>query len=144
MPEPTTTLEQELLRRINEVRAAGHPCDGTEPRSTGLQALLRNPALTRTAQLYSAEIAASGVFSHEDLRGRRPGTRARDSGYTGRQVVENLAWGQASPEDVINAWLGSRSHCEAIMSQFHVEAGVGYSLGSAGKPIWVFVAGAGE
>jgi uncharacterized protein YkwD len=135
--------EEELFARINAARASGASCPGAKGAPVALPPLRRNEALTRAARAYGAEIAKTGVFSHESLEGRRPGSRALRAGYAGRDVVENLAWGQSEPAAVVSAWLNSPSHCAALLSTHHVEAGVGYARGSESKPIWAFLAGAG-
>jgi uncharacterized protein YkwD len=133
--------ENELLGRINEVRARGASCPGWARPATSLPPFRRSETLARAAKAYSAEIAKTGVFSHESLEGLRPGSRAARAGYTGRDVVENLAWGQLEPEQVVAAWLASPSHCQALLSAERGEAGVGFASGSEDKPIWVFLAG---
>ena len=133
--------ENNLLASINEVRARGASCPGWGRPRTSLPPLRRSETLARAAQAYSAEIANTGVFSHESLEGRRPGSRAARAGYTGRDVVENLAWGQQEPAEVVAAWLASPSHCQALLSGERGEAGVGFARGSEDKPIWVFLAG---
>lgn len=137
----TSKLESSLLAHINEVRARGASCPGSEQAATSLPPLRRSETLARAAQAYSAEIARTGLFSHESLQGLRPGSRAARAGYTGRDVVEDLAWGQPEPAEVVADWLASPAHCRALVSRERAEAGVGFTRGSEGKPIWVFLAG---
>ncbi len=81
-------------------------------------------ALQRAAQRHSADMADNLFFSHSGSDGSSPGTRVSDSGYTYRQVAENIAAGQPSIHEVQAGWLGSPGHCSAIMEPAFTDIGI--------------------
>jgi uncharacterized protein YkwD len=49
--------------------------------------------------------------------------RAQALGYTGDYVGENIAEGYSSVEQVVNAWINSPDHCQAMMDTLYKEIG---------------------
>jgi uncharacterized protein YkwD len=43
---------------------------------------------------------------------------------------ENIAWGQTSPAEVMEAWIDSDGHCSNVMNPNYTLIGVGYYPGS--------------
>ena len=68
----------------------------------------------------------------------RPAERATRAGYRWRVVGENIASGQATPEQVVEEWIGSAHHCANLMSPDFTEMGVGFAANStsAGGIYW--------
>ena len=100
--------------------------------------------LMTSAQKYSDAMMAQGFFGHISPSGETLQNRMENSGYYNpaleklcacvrRYVVgENIARGQKTAEEVMDAWMKSPSHRDAIMNPSFTEIGIGVSAG-----IWV-------
>ena len=55
---------------------------------------------------------------------------------TGRGAGENIAWGQRSPEEVMNGWMNSSGHRANILNPNFKNIGVAYYVGSNGRTYW--------
>jgi uncharacterized protein YkwD len=89
----------------------------------GLSALKTAPLLNEMAGVRAAETVQS--FGHPRPDGRSCFTIYDDYGVKYRAVAENIACGQRSPEEVVNAWLNSSGHRANIMSSAYNYIGVG-------------------
>ena len=89
----------------------------------GLPALAKSDALCAASQARSAELVR--VFSHDRPDGRSCFTIFNEMGIGYNAAAENIAAGQRSPEDVVNAWLNSPGHRRNIMSAAYTKIGVG-------------------
>lgn len=78
--------------------------------------------LNHYAQIRAKEITKK--FSHTRPDGRSCFTVVPKYGY--RILGENLAGGQRSPEEVVEAWMNSPGHRANIMNPNFEELGVGY------------------
>jgi uncharacterized protein YkwD len=122
-------FESQVLGLINQRRAAGATCGGTvEP---PVAALAMDESLRQAARLHSADMATNGYLAHTSLDGRKFAERMRDAGYMGPPPLdENIAAGQPTPRDAVEAWMASASHCRTIMSADFKVSGVGYAYRS--------------
>ncbi len=107
------SAEQELIRLINEFRAAN-----------GRQPLKPSPNLSRAAAWMSEDMVANGYFSHTDSLGRSPFQRVRDCGYASSGAGENLAMA-GSASTAFNLWLNSSGHRANMLNSMWVVIGVG-------------------
>lgn len=95
--------------------------------SNGLPALEINAFLNRAAMAHSRDMLARDFFAHINPDGGDPGDRATAAGYRWTQILENIAVGQRTPRDVVNAWIRSTDgHREAMLDPAVTELGVGY------------------
>jgi uncharacterized protein YkwD len=115
-------FKQEMMHRINQVRAAGRVCGGTV--RAAVAAVSWNAKLLTAASRHSTDMADKNFFSHSGSDGSSGGQRITNAGYTWRMWAENIAAGQMSVDQVMQAWLVSPSHCDAIMNGVAVEVGV--------------------
>lgn len=118
--EPARPAEGDWRRRVlqlvNQFRAAN-----------GLPALKPNAFLDRAAMAHSRDMLARDFFSHINPDGVGPGERARAAGYRWTRILENIAVGQRTPREVVNAWVASKDgHREAMLDPAVTELGVGY------------------
>jgi len=118
-------FEEEVLRLTNEARAEGADC-GAEGTFGAADPLTMSPILRCSARLHSMDMGEQGYFAHDSQDGRSPFDRMADAGYMGRQMGENIAKGQQTPEEVVNGWIDSDGHCANIMNPGYTEIGVGY------------------
>ena len=109
----------EVLRLVNIERA-----------NVGVAPLVLDEALCNAANMRAIEMDCTGVFGH-----KRPNDHSCFEVYDICNVEwqnacgENIAAGQATPEEVMNSWLGSAGHKANILSPEYTKMGLGYSVG---------------
>lgn len=113
---PEETVHPYVLRiveLVNEERAA-----------VGLNPVTLDTSASEGALVRAKEIVKS--FSHTRPDGRSFSTALTEQGITYRTAGENIAWGQRSPEQVMDAWMNSSGHRANILNQSFTRIGVGY------------------
>lgn len=108
----------ELLSRIN-----------AERRRARRQPLSLNERLDVAAQLHADDMLARSYFAHRGPDGKTVRERARLAGYEWSAIGENLAEGQQSVDEVVEAWMRSPGHRENILDRKYTETGFGLALG---------------
>gem|GEM_PF-358350 len=103
---------QEVAEIVNRERAAN-----------GLSPLTFSARLSAPAQVRAAEIQS--VFSHTRPDGRSCFTALDDAGIRYTYAGENIAYGQRSPEAVMDAWMHSDGHRANILNTRVTYIGVG-------------------
>jgi uncharacterized protein YkwD len=98
--------------------------------SHGCPALAANPILMRTAQAHSADMATHDFVGHNSSSGATIGDRIKAAGYAYSTFAENIAWGQTSPEQVVDMWFNESppndAHRKNILNCALHDIGVGY------------------
>jgi hypothetical protein len=100
-------------------------------KSSALQQVKPNPALTAAARAFAAYLARAGKFSHE-ADGRTPEKRAEAHGYRYCLVAENLALNLDSrgfearrlAQEVVEGWKSSPGHRANLLLADATEIGV--------------------
>ncbi|WP_318210477.1 CAP domain-containing protein [Streptomyces sp. SJL17-1] len=111
-----------------------------ERAKAGCGPLSANATLTEAAQGHSDDMAARDFFDHTNPDGAGPGERVTAAGYPWSTYGENIAMGQSTPEQVMEAWMNSPGHRANILNCDFKEIGVG--IHSQGGPYWTQVFGA--
>ena len=124
-PPALRTWEEDVVRLVNEARAAGADCD-----SQGVFAptgpLTMNASLRCAARKHSQDMNNRNFFDHVNPDGEDPFDRIAQAGYGSyNQAGENIAGGSDSPEATVAGWLESDGHCGNLMSPGYTEIGVG-------------------
>lgn len=101
----------------------------------GLAPLTLEADITDAAMVRAKEIQAS--FSHTRPNGSSFATALKEAGVSYRSAGENIAWGQKTPEIVVDAWMNSSGHRANIMNPNYSRIGVGYLTNASGTPYWV-------
>ncbi|GGR77618.1 CAP domain-containing protein [Deinococcus sedimenti] len=115
----SAAFDSEVLRLTNQARAQGWNCDTKRPGGPGLPPLKGHLTLDVAAEAQSAGMALYGYFDHTStLDGSSPMRRVQAAGMTPTSVAENIAAGQQTPKEVVDAWLRSPGHCRNIMGDF--------------------------
>ena len=104
-----------------------------ERAKVGLPALTMSEDLNRAAQIRAKEIVQS--FSHTRPNGSSFSSVLKENGISYRGAGENIAWGQRTPEAVVNAWMNSAGHRANILNKNYTTIGVGYYLDGT-TPYW--------
>jgi len=112
-----------VLKLVNQQRAAN-----------GLSALTMDSALVDGAMLRAAECKVS--FSHTRPNGTSCFTALAEAGINYRGAGENIAYGQRSPEEVMNGWMNSSGHRANILNANFTTIGVGYYQAANGVKYW--------
>lgn len=124
------TFETQVLDLVNQARAAGANCHSAG--TFGPQAPLAiDPRLVCLARGFAQEMQVDNFFDHTDPNGVGPFDRMANAGITFSSAGENIAEGQTTPQEVVQAWLNSDGHCANIMGTYTV-TGIGFF-----KNFWV-------
>lgn len=115
---------EQVVKLVNEERA-----------KAGLSALTMDTNLTAAANTRAKEIKE--LFSHTRPDGSSFSTVLKEQGVTFRGSGENIAWGQKTPEQVMNAWMNSTGHRANILNENFKNIGVGYYQDENGVNHWV-------
>ena len=86
------------------------------------------------AQIRAKEIETS--FSHTRPDGSSFSTALTQQGVTYRGSGENIAWGQKTPEQVMNGWMNSDGHRANILNKNYTTIGVGLYQNASGTNYW--------
>lgn len=105
----------------------------TERRKNGLPELRVLPVLQNAAQKRADEITQE--FAHTRPDGSSCFTVLEEYGLKYYYVGENIAAGQTSPENVMNAWMNSEGHRNNILHTEFMYIGVGVTLKN-GRLYW--------
>lgn len=94
-----------------------------EREANGLPLLRYSETLSEAADIRAEEIQT--YFSHTRPDGRSCFTAVTDMGIRYRYIGENIAYGQRSPEEVMNGWMNSSGHRANILSNNVEYIGIG-------------------
>ncbi|MBR3094420.1 MAG: SafA/ExsA family spore coat assembly protein [Clostridia bacterium] len=108
--------EEEVIRLVNEVRE-----------KNGLKPLTKNWELCRVARYKSQDMVENHYFSHTSPTYGSPFQMMKDFGLAYRTAGENIAFGQRTPQEVMNAWMNSDGHRANILNPSFTQIGVGYA-----------------
>ena len=112
-PAQSGDFAEQVFVLVNQIRA-----------EYGLPAYEKLDALTNAAVIRAKEI--SGHYGHTRPDGRNSYSVIYDVGLDYSATGENIAAGQRTPQEVVNAWMGSTmGHREAILSSEYRYLGVG-------------------
>ena len=108
-------FEKEVVRLVNEQRTRN-----------GLKPLTENWELSRVARYKSQDMVDRRYFSHTSPTYGTPFQMIKSFGLTFRTSGENIAYGQRTPQAVVNAWMNSSGHRANILNASYTQIGVGY------------------
>ncbi len=113
----------EVVKLVNEERAA-----------YGLSALSQDAGIQAAAQIRSYEQVE--LFSHTRPNGSSCFTVLSENGISYRGAGENIAYGQKTPAQVVEAWMNSSGHRANILSKNFTKIGVGCYKSNNGTIYW--------
>lgn len=100
----------------------------------GLSPLTVNTDVQAAAQVRAREIETS--FSHTRPDGSTFSTALTQQGVSYRGSGENIAWGQKTPEQVMDGWMNSPGHRANILNKNFTSIGVGFYQNASGTNYW--------
>jgi uncharacterized YkwD family protein len=115
------SYEQQVASLVNKERT-----------SRGLKALAYNSALAKMAEDKAKDMYNNNYFSHTSPTYGSPFQMMNSYGISYRSAGENIAKGQRTPQEVMNAWMNSSGHRANILNSSYNQIGVGYYNG-----VWV-------
>ena len=132
---PAGTGEQQCERRHPEQQCRERGRSSDEQRTQyGYAALVEDGALSDAAAVRAREIARS--FSHTRPSGASFSSALSESGVTYLRAGENIASGQKSASEVVNAWMNSPGHRANILNSSYSRIGSA-SVNIDGTLYWV-------
>jgi uncharacterized protein YkwD len=127
-PDDTTTAPADdtaqVLSLLNAERA-----------KVSCPALTEDEALTTAAQAHSVDMSTRKALTHTDAAGADPFTRAQAAGVLTLRS-ENVADGQATPDEVVADWMQSAKHKANILDCNVSTAGIGVATSADGTRYW--------
>ncbi|MBD1379725.1 SafA/ExsA family spore coat assembly protein [Metabacillus arenae] len=121
----TLNFENQVVKLVNQERA-----------KYGLAPLKENWELARVARYKSEDMRDRGYFSHTSPTYGSPFDMMKSFGIRYTAAGENIAAGQATPNEVVKAWMNSEGHRKNILSSTYTEIGVGYVKGGSYGHYW--------
>lgn len=119
----TSGYLQQVVSLVNQERS-----------KAGLPALKESAQLSAAAAVRAQEIVTS--FGHVRPNGSSFSTAIAQKGVSFNGAGENIAYGQSSPAEVMNTWMNSPSHREAILNRRYTDIGVACYQDSNGVLYW--------
>ncbi len=110
-----SAYEQEVVNLTNAERA-----------ENGLAPLKVDGELSKVAREKSKDMSTNKYFDHNSPTYGSPFDMMKKFGITYRTAGENIAMGQRTPTEVVNAWMNSSGHRANILSKNFTHIGVGY------------------
>ena len=120
--------ETELIALINGEREA-----------IGVPTLVVNWEVARLARNKSEEMTKHRLFGHESLVYGDPAQTLERFQVPYSAVGANIAMGQETAQEVLDAWLSSPGHRANLVNSEFSSAGVGLSWDENGIPYWTLI-----
>ncbi|MDF2506139.1 SafA/ExsA family spore coat assembly protein [Clostridium sp.] len=121
----TKASEAEVIRLVNVERS-----------KNGLGPLAANWQVGRVARYKSQDMINKKYFSHTSPTYGSPFNMMEQFGIKFSAAGENIAMGQRTPAEVVNAWMNSPGHRANILNPSYTQLGVGLAKDSKGTCYW--------
>ena len=119
------SFQKEVVRLVNVERA-----------KVGLKELSFNAELSNVATLKSQDMINKNYFSHTSPTYGSPFEMMKKFNISYKTAGENIAKGQKTPAQVVNAWMNSQGHRENILNKNYTEIGIGVAKDAKGTLYW--------
>lgn len=110
------SVERQVVALVNQERA-----------KQGLKPFVVDWEVERVARYKSNDMQAKNYFSHTSPTYGSPFNMLKHFGVSYRSAGENIAKGQRTPQEVMNAWMNSSGHRANILNSGYTHIGVGYN-----------------
>lgn len=121
-----TQAQAKTPANISQIAQQVIDLTNAERQRNGLPALKADAQLSGVAQKKSTDMQQNNYFSHTSPTYGSPFDMMRDFGVTYKTAGENIAQGQQTPQQVVQAWMNSEGHRKNILSRDFTHIGVGY------------------
>lgn len=119
--------EPQIQHSLNEYASTVIKLTNKERRNQSLSELQVSQKLSRVAQKKSQNMQNKSYFSHTSPTYGSPFEMMDSFGVTYQSAGENIARGQQSPQEVVDAWMNSAEHRENILNGNFTHIGIGYA-----------------
>lgn len=120
-----SAMERQVLELVNEQRLLAD-----------VQPLEWDEQVAGLARIKSADMAATGQLSHTSEQLGSPFKMLRDNGVPYKTASENIARGQRSAQEVVDAWMASTGHRESMLNPSFTHMGMGIAADAKGRLYW--------
>lgn len=125
IPDASSSYANQVITLVNQQRARN-----------GLGALKRGATTSYVAQLKAQDMVNRHYFSHTSPTYGSPFNMMEHYGLRFSAAGENIAYGQRTPQEVMNAWMNSAGHRANILNPSFTYIGVGVAKTSSGVIYW--------
>lgn len=132
-PQPEETQEKEESQEeteeqteLSEFEVQVVELTNAERAQNGLSALQIDEELSKVAREKSKDMASNQYFDHNSPVYGSPFDMMGSFGIDYHTAGENIAKGQRSPQEVVDAWMNSPGHRENILNGDFTHIGVGF------------------
>ncbi|MFC0273896.1 CAP domain-containing protein [Metabacillus herbersteinensis] len=115
----TSSFEEQVAQLVNQERA-----------KQGLRALTHRADIKNVAEKKAQDMINSNYFSHTSPNHGSPFDMLKTFGISYSSAGENIAKGQKTPQEVMNAWMNSPGHRQNILKPEYDAIGVGFYQGA--------------
>ncbi|MCO8911291.1 sporulation protein [Clostridioides difficile] len=123
--ESFSAYQKEVVDLVNIERA-----------KAGLNPLTLDSSISNVATKKSQDMIDDNYFSHNSPTYGSPFDMLKKFGISYKTAGENIAMGQKTPKEVVNAWMNSEGHRKNIMNPNFSKIGVGVAQKSGGSIYW--------
>ncbi|WP_339194706.1 CAP domain-containing protein [Solibacillus sp. FSL R5-0449] len=123
---PVKTTTNNASQSVSEFEKQVVDLTNAERTKAGLKPLEMHTPLMGVAHAKSADMAKNNYFSHTSPTFGSPFDQIKSAGISYRSAGENIAQGQRTPQQVVQAWMDSPGHRQNIMNANFTHIGVGF------------------
>ncbi|WP_370529734.1 CAP domain-containing protein [Alkalihalobacillus sp. AL-G] len=123
-------------KALSEIERQVIELTNKERQKQGLPTLKADVKLAQVAQEKSNDMQENGYFSHNSPNYGSPFQMMQEFGVSYQSAAENIAAGQQSAEQVVQAWMNSPGHRRNIMNKELTHIGVGCAKGGRQGIYW--------
>lgn len=123
---PVKTTTNNASQSVSEFEKQVVDLTNAERTKAGLKPLEMHTPLMAVAHAKSADMAKNNYFSHTSPTFGSPFDQIKSAGISYRSAGENIAQGQRTPQQVVQAWMDSPGHRQNIMNANFTHIGVGF------------------
>ncbi|MFJ7975418.1 CAP domain-containing protein [Peribacillus sp. JNUCC 23] len=116
---PTSSSVSQFEKEVVELTNA-------ERAKSGLKALTLDTELSKVARAKSQDMKDRNYFDHTSPTYGSPFDMMKQFGINYSSAGENIAQGQTTPQQVVQAWMNSEGHRANILKASYTHIGVGY------------------
>ncbi|HFK1764544.1 serine protease [Bacillus wiedmannii] len=124
--KPAEQKPAEEAKSLSEFEQRVVELTNAERAKQGLSALKIDTELSKVARIKSEDMQKNNYFDHNSPTYGSPFDMMKKFGISYKSAGENIAQGQRTPEEVVQAWMNSAGHRANILNNSFTHIGVGY------------------
>ncbi|EJV68410.1 CAP domain-containing protein [Bacillus sp. N5-665] len=124
--KPAEQKPTEEAKSLSEFEQRVVELTNAERAKQGLPALKIDTELSKVARVKSEDMQKNNYFDHNSPTYGSPFDMMKKFGISYTSAGENIAQGQRTPEEVVQAWMNSAGHRANILNNGFTHIGVGY------------------